>query len=124
MKIILYNKDEYNRKFIEDLPSIALKLFNNSFNRMRLSNIDNEFDIDSLNIIRFALKNLIISEQPNSYSISINKNLKYDHQPVDSLINVITYGNRNCRGYTIVLDIFNYIVKNIDILYKEWLDGS
>lgn len=124
MKIILYNKDEYNRKFIEDLPSIALKLFNNSFNKMRLSSIDNEFDIDSLNIIRFALKNLIISEQPNSYSISINKNLKYDHQPVDSLISVITYGNRNCRGYTIVLDIFNYIVKNIDILYKEWLDGS
>jgi len=124
MKIILYNKDEYNRKFIEDLPSIALKLFNNSFNRMRLLNIDREFDIDSLNIIKFALKNLIISEQPNSYSISINKNLKYDHQPVDSLINVITYGNRNCRGYTIVLDIFNYIVKNIDILYKEWLDGS
>jgi len=119
MKIILYNKDEYNRKFIEDLPSIALKLFNNSFNRMRLLNIDREFDIDSLNIIKFALKNLIISEQPNSYSISINKNLKYDHQPVDSLINVITYGNRNCRGYTIVLDIFNYIVKNIDILYKE-----
>lgn len=124
MKIILYDKDEYNRKFIKDLPSVALKLFNNLFNRMRLSNIDKEFDIDSLNIIRFALKNLIISEQPNSYSISINKNLKYDHQPIDSLINVITYGNRNCRGYTIVLDIFNYIAKNIDILYKEWLDGS
>ncbi len=124
MKIIISGKDNYSRKFIEDIPNKILELFNELFNRKRLSLIDKEFDINSLNIIRFALENLSISEQSNSYSISINKNLKFDHQSVDSLINLITYGNRNCKGYTIVLDIFNYIAKNIDILYKEWLDGN
>ena len=119
MKIIISGKDNYSRKFIEDIPNKILELFNELFNRKRLSLIDKEFDINSLNIIRFALENLSISEQSNSYSISINKNLKFDHQSVDSLINLITYGNRNCKGYTIVLDIFNYIAKNIDILYKE-----
>lgn len=124
MQIVIYNKDNYNRAFVDAVPRKILALFNSSFNRLRLSNIDKKLNINSLNIIRFALKNLIVSEQTNSYSISINKNLKYDHQPIDSLINVITYGNRNCKGYTIVLDIFNYIAKNIDILYREWLDGS
>lgn len=123
MKIVIYSKDDYSREFVDYIPSIALKLFNESFDRKRLFNIDKEFNINSLNIIRFALENLSISEQPNSYTISINKNLKFEHQPIDSLINLITYGNRNCKGYTIVLDIFNYITKNINILYKEWLDG-
>lgn len=124
MKVIIYNKDNYSRKFIEDLPNIALDLFNSLFNRHRLKIISDEFNIDSIGAIRFSLKNMIISEQPNSYSISINKTLKFNHLPIDSVINLITYGNRNCKGYTIVLDIFNYIAKNIDILYKEWLDGS
>lgn len=123
MKIIIYNKDKYSKEFITWLSKELLKIFNDSFNRKRLVRIDKEFNIDSLNIIKFALNNLCIDEQSNSYSISINKNLKFDHQPLDSLINLITYGNRSCRGYTIILDIFNYIAKNIDILYKEWLDG-
>lgn len=123
MKIVIYSKDDYSREFIDYIPSIALKLFNESFNRKRLFNIDKEFNINSLNIIRFALENLSVSEQPNSYTISINKNLKFEHQPIDSLINLITYGNRDCKGYTIVLDIFNYIAKKVNILYKEWLDG-
>lgn len=123
MKIIIYNKDTYSKEFITWLSKELLKIFNDSFNRKRLAIIDKEFNIDSLNIIKFALNNLCINEQSNSYSISINKNLKFDHQPLDSLINLITYGNRSCKGYAIILDIFNYIVKNIDILYKEWLDG-
>ena len=123
MKIIIYNKDIYSKEFITWLSKELLKIFNDSFNRKRLAIIDKEFNIDSLNIIKFALNNLCINEQSNSYSISINKNLKFNHQTLDNLINLITYGNRSCRGYTIILDIFNYIAKNIDILYKEWLDG-
>ncbi len=123
MKIIIYNKDIYSKEFITWLSKELLRIFNDSFNKKRFFRIDKEFNIDSLNIIKFALKNLSISEQSNSYSISINKNLKYEHQPVDSLINLITYGNRSCKGYAIILDVFNYIANNIDILYREWLDG-
>ena len=124
MKIIIYNKDDYDREFIEYIPSEILRLFNNSFSRKRLSEINKEFNIDSLNIIRFAIRNLSISEQSNSYTISINKSLKFKNQPIDSLINLITYGNRSCKGYIIVLDIFNHIAEHIDMLYKEWLDGN
>jgi len=123
VKIIIYNKDIYSKEFITWLSKELLRIFNDSFNKKRFFRIDKEFNIDSLNIIKFALKNLSISEQSNSYSISINKNLKYEHQPVDSLINLITYGNRSCKGYAIILDVFNYIANNIDILYREWLDG-
>lgn len=123
MKIIIYNKDIYSKEFITWLSKELLKIFNDSFNRKRFIRIDKEFNIDSLNIIKFALNNLCVNEHPNSYSISINKNLKFDHQPLDSLINLITYGNRSCKGYAIILDVFNYIANNIDILYREWLDG-
>ncbi len=124
MKIVIYNKNNYDRKFIEYIPSIIERLFNRSFSRKRLQLLDKEFKINSLGIIRFSIKNIKISEQPNSYTLEIDKNKKYDHESLESLINLITYGNRNCKGYLIVYDIFKYIAENVDTLYKEWLDGS
>lgn len=124
MKIVIYNKNNYDRDFIEYLPNIIEKLFNKSFSRRRLQRLDKEFNINSIGIIRFSIKNIKISEQPNSYTLEIDKNKKYDHESLESLINLITYGNRSCKGYLIVYDIFKYIAENIDTLYKEWLDGS
>lgn len=122
MKIIIYNKDSYSKSFIEKyLPSYIMSIFKRSYSKKKLEELDKEFNIDSLNIIKTALKNLKISEQTNSYSIEINKNVKYKHQNIDSLINLITYGNRSCKGYLIIYKIFKEIAENIDIIYEEWL---
>ena len=83
MKIIIYNKKNYNKKFIEDyLPELILSTFNGSLNLKKINEIDKEFNIDSISIIRFALSHLKISEQPNSYVIEIDKNKKYKHKNV------------------------------------------
>lgn len=125
MKIIIYNKKNYNKKFIEDyLPELILSTFNGSLNLKKINEIDKEFNIDSISIIRFALSHLKISEQPNSYVIEIDKNKKYKHKNVESLINLIIYGNRTCRGYPLVYEIFSFVADHIDSLYKEWVDGN
>lgn len=125
MKIIIYNKKNYNKKFIEDyLPELILSTFNGSLNLKKINEIDKEFDIDSISIIRFALSHLKISEQPNSYVIEIDKNKKYKRKNVESLINLIIYGNRTCRGYPLVYEIFSFVADHIDSLYKEWVDGN
>ena len=124
MKLVIYNKEKYHKEFIKYLSKFILDVFNGSINLRKIDLIRDEFGIDVLNIIRFALKNLKITEQPNSYTIEIDKNKKYKHENVSSLINLITYGNRSCKGYPIVYDIFKFIAENIDRLYEEWLDGS
>lgn len=125
MRIIISNKSSYDRDFIYNyLPKYMLNLFDESFDRNRLNLIDKEFNIDSLNVIKFSLKNLKISEQLNSYIIEIDKNKKINHLNVSSLINAITYGDRSCKGYLIVYDIFKLISDNINQLYEEWLDGN
>lgn len=125
MKLVIYNKENYHKDFIYHyLPELILNTFNGSINLKKIDTINDEFGIDTLNIIRFALKSLKITEQPNSYTIEIDKNKKYKHENVNSLISLITYGNRSCKGYSIVYDIFKFIAEKIDQLYEEWLDGS
>lgn len=125
MKLVIYKKNELYKDFIyKYLPSLILNIFNGSYDLKRLKLIDDEFSIDSMSIIRFSLKNLKVSEQPNSFTIEIDKNKRYKKENVESLINLVTYGNRSCKGYPIVHDIFKFIADHIDQIYEEWLDGN
>lgn len=125
MQIILYDKGNYKKQFVYNyLPLYIRDYVLNSLSNNKLRLLNSEFNINSKEIIKEALNSLHISETPNTYVIAIDKNKRYKNENLSSLINLITYGNRSCKGYNIVYDAFNTIASKIDIIYKEWLDGS
>ena len=121
---IVISKD-YNETFvkvylIEYIHDMILDLFDSD----KVINLDNEFNIDSEKVFEKVADNLVVNETPSSYKISINKNIKFNGTNLLRLVNLITYGSRSCRGYTLILDLFRYIKDHLDILYKRWLDGD
>lgn len=128
MQIIIRNNTQnIDETFIYSyLPDYIYKLFINTVDKNRLTEFDEFFEIDSLSILERILKNLLILKTGNSvYTIKTNKNLKdSDKISLVSWLQIITYGNREIKGYSIVLDIFKYISEHIWDIYEEWLDGS
>lgn len=123
--VIRSNRRDLDESFIfEYLPDYIYSIFISSVNTLRLREFNEFFDIDSLEILDTALKNLLITKNGNYiYTITINKNLKYEDISLEFWVSVITYGNREIKGYPIILEIFNLISDDITEIYKEWVDG-
>ena len=124
--IIISNSRDLDETFIyKYLPIYFYKEFLSMVDETRLKEFDEFFDIDSFEILKKALKNLLITKNGMyEYIIKVNKILKYDDVSINSWINVITYGNREIKGYPILIDLFNDISENIQDIYKEWEDGN
>lgn len=114
---------DFKESFIYDyLPLYIYKMFLLTVDRTRLSEFDNFFNINSFSILSKALRNLLISKNGSyEYIISINKTLKEDGILLVSWINVITYGNREVKGYPLLIDLFNGISDDIGNIYREWV---
>ena len=122
MNIVL-NK-EVGIRFIKYLISYMYNIANNIIDVKRCKNIDIEFNIDSKQIILFAIKNLSISSTSTDYIIRIDNNLKYNHMNLGKLINLITYGNRSVKGYNIISDLFTLIKDDLPNIYERWLNNG
>ena len=96
----------------------------NVYDPSKAFKLNTEFKINSQKILEAVANNLVVNESPTYYKICVNKNIKLNNVSIIQLLNLITYGNRSCKGYTLVLDIFNFVKENLDVLYKEWLDGD
>ena len=125
MKLVIYNKHNYSDDFIYNyIPEYLYSIIINSIDKKRIRNIDQSFGINSEDIIKDALKHLKITESANSAIIEVNKNRKYKGLNENSLINLITYGNRSCKGYNLIYTVFSLVAEKLDLLYKEWLNGN
>lgn len=103
------------------LKGYIYNLFLISVNRLRLKPFDELFEIDSFDILKQAMLNLVISKQGhNTYNIKPNNLIKVEDNYIDYYINLITYGNREIKGYPIILDLFKFIYNNINKIYGEW----
>ena len=123
MKIIIdksYNESFVKVFLVKYIHDKILDLYNPN----KVLRINNEFKINSKKVFEVAANNLIVNETPTYYKVSINRNVRVDSNNLVSLLNLITYGSRTCKGYTLIIDIFNFIKDNLDVLYKEWLDGD
>lgn len=124
MKLIIQNKQQYNELFVKDyLPKYILSQVNTLFSNIKCKHLSKYLDINILNLFRFAINNLEISEVGDNYILSINKSLRYKKYNLGKLINFITYGNRDIKGYRLLDIIFKSIEENIGILYERWLKG-
>lgn len=123
--IIQSNSKDLDKEFIYVyLPDYIYKAFLLTVDETRLKEFDEFFDIDSLKILIRALKNLLITKNGvYEYIFKVNKILKYNNVSISSWINVITYGNREVKGYPILIDLFKSLSENIKTIYKEWENG-
>ena len=113
------------KEFMEDyIPHLIEIFFKGSVSKRKLSVFDEEFDIKSYDALLYAIRHLIVTKvRGNRFTIRVDKNLKFDDKPIMYYINIVTYGNREIKGYTILLDIFKNISDNINDLYNTWLMG-
>lgn len=122
MKLIIHNKDSYNKVFITRyLPKYILSQINSLFNYTKCKHLSLYLKINILALFKFTINNLIISEAGDTYILSINKNLRYKNYSLGKLINFITYGTRDIKGYRLLDIVFKSIADNIDIIYERWL---
>ena len=106
------------------MPEYIYREFINRLNSERLALFDRAFDINSFDLLRYALKHLLITKvRSNTYLIQIDKTLTYKNKPIMSYINLITYGTRQLHGYTIILDIFRETANKISSIYDAWQMG-
>jgi len=121
MQITIDNGLLYDKKFIyKYLPKYINNLVLSSCNKKILSKIDKEFNIDSIKIIKFAMKNIKIELWNSSYIISIDNTKLYKGKNINKLLNIILMGNRSCKGYRLIYDVFKFIQDYIDFIYSEW----
>ena len=125
MKLIIYNKNDYEKSFIYNYLKLYMTdLLISHYNYSRAIAFNKLLKIDVFKVLNHAIKTMNITEDANSYILSVNKNLKFGNYNLKSLLNYITYGSRDIKGYRILYDILNIVGRNIDIIYKEWEDGN
>lgn len=124
MVLTVINKTNYNLDYFVKvyLVGYIYNTIQNNLNQTRLKLFDNYLNINSREVILLALRNLDITKQAqNSYKISISKIKTYKDKPLHGWINLITYGDREIKGYPIVLNTFKEVQENITGLYKRYL---
>lgn len=124
MVLTVINKTNYNLDYFVKvyLVGYIYNTVQNNLNQTRLKLFDNYLNINSREVILLALRNLDITKQAvNSYKISISKIKTYKDKSLHEWINLITYGDREIKGYPVVLNIFKEVQENITGLYKRYL---
>ena len=124
MVLTVINKTNYNLDYFVKvyLVGYIYNTVQNNLNQTRLKLFDNYLNINSREVILLALRNLDITKQAvNSYKISISKIKTYKDKSLHEWINLITYGDREIKGYPVVLNIFKEAQENITGLYKRYL---
>jgi len=65
-----------------------------------------------------AFRNIIASRTGSyTYNIYIDTNVMVDGVRLKSLLNIISNGNREVRGYRIIHDVFLYVANNVNNIY-------
>lgn len=124
MVLTITNNTNYNLDYFVKvyLTSYIYSKVQNNLNQTRLKLFDNYLNINSREVILLALRNLDITKQAvNSYKISVSKIKTYKDKSLHEWINLITYGDREIKGYPVVLNTFKEVQENIMGIYKRYL---
>lgn len=123
-KINSNNKEDINQFIYAHLKTYIYALFNRLVNKKKLQLFDTEFGINSLEILRTSLRNLLITKNGETYTINTTNTIKINGNYINYYIDLITYGNREIQGYPILLKVFRFVEKNINVIYREWKHGN
>lgn len=128
----LIMKAEYGREFTHNnMPRLFLKLINtelsNPLNITILTYIRDNYNINKFQLIALLQNNLRVSMYADNVIMDFNTvkvkeeiledgsiNIIY----LETLLNLLDYGNLEVRGANIINNIINYLESHIDSLYK------
>lgn len=124
MILTITPKDDYDREFVYSyLPTYMYNILRRSLDKNHLERLSKSFNFDIEDALLTGFKNLKVTEDVNSYTISLDKNLKKDNLFIAQLVKMITFGNLNTKGYPIANKIFDLVRDYLPSLFKEWKRG-
>ena len=114
----------FSRLLINKMYRDVMRDFRVSKSNKLENYLDEQFglNIHTKDLLRECLVSLQIQEKTDYLRIYIDPNKKYKNTDltVKNLVNFVTYGNADIKGYPIVLDEFKKISKNLNTYYKTY----
>lgn len=89
----------------------------------RVEYYQKRFKLNIVNILLLAISSMKYSKNAVNYVYTLNKTVRYKKYNLADLVQKITYGNLNMKGYPILEEVFRNSEKNISVLYDRWLDN-
>lgn len=116
--------DLVNRFLSVYIKSYALELFNKKVDHQKLDLINQEFDINSYELLTEAINSLLIKKVDlTTYELVFNNKKLYKNFNISYWVDLITRGNLKIKGYPIIRNIFTFISDNIGDLYQRYTGG-
>ena len=84
--------------------------------------INEGIELNCIQIIRIALRNLNVKKIKDNYIIDIDNNAKIGDYTYKQLIKLIDYGNLEVKGTKAVESAFDYINNHRGSMIEEYLD--
>lgn len=135
MRLILEDVSNMGYDFCNFIIAILKDEFKSELNTDKLKSIDNYYNevfphpqfngdkYSALDILKYAMNNIVYDIDENRIDFHIDGNVKYKNYNVniDTLCREITYGSMGVRGYPILLDVFNNVEKDSDKYIDTYL---
>jgi hypothetical protein len=127
---IKWLKSNMSDKIKSSIDEKKLIRWNDYLNSGEVIEFTSRKNILAKEVIYLGADNLVVSELPNKFIISIN-NKKFVNGlkmvKIDTLCKLINYGNASIKGYPIFSDVFNEVANNIDMyieVYYMFIKGD
>ena len=130
MKFFIRNTEKLDYDFLKLIPVEMQKLFIECADENKLNAINKyfndskrfvNFEFDAKKVLLQGIRNFVWYDFQDNYVFHIDYYKKCEYGcNLDTLCREITYGNMSFKGYPILLDIFNYLSRNIEKYKKAY----
>jgi hypothetical protein len=129
MKIIIETQDEiFAREFI---PQVLTEYIITKYRDLSARNLNlylERFNIKQSvrTILLYGIETLKITKDDKTYVLEIDKNnnLPQTAFSLDTIVNLITYGAADVKGYDLLIKAFQFVTKKITVLKKTYLSKN
>ena len=121
-EFIVYLIRQIADEFLHFVSRQKLHKWNEYLNRLRITEFG--YKISAYEVLVSGIRNLVFDKtKSNEYDIFINTNayIPYVKVSVATLCKLITYGNAEVQGYSVILDCFEYYKRNINKYYSKFM---
>ncbi len=126
MKIIIETQDELFAK--EFIPQVLADYVIDKYRNLNAKNLNTYLEGFNIRqsvrqILLYGIETLKVTKDDKTYILEVDKNKTLPNTvfSLDTLINLITYGAVDVKGYDLLLKAFQFVTKKITILKKTYL---
>jgi hypothetical protein len=126
MKIIIETQDELFAK--EFIPQVLADYVIDKYRNLNAKNLNTYLEGFNIRqsvrqILLYGIETLKVTKDDKTYILEVDKNKTLPNTvfSLDTLVNLITYGAVDVKGYDLLLKAFQFVTKKITILKKTYL---